>query len=589
MRKFLLPIAALVGIGLVFVTGTYLPSQPDKLPAAYHPGSYTATVPAAKGDLTLSVQLGENVIESATVLSHQETKGIGDRAIEQILRTLLMRQSLAVDLVSGATLTSNAVVQAATEAIGQGLNHQTIASLTARPDETEVGTIAPSYQRVDADVVVVGAGAAGMSAAIAAHDAGKTVVLLEKTGEMGGNLRNASYGLNATGTPAQKRANIEDDTDRFAIDALKVGDRKNDRELLDVFTEQADEAVAWLGTLGAPLPRIREDTVRAHLPADDIPVGEFLLTQLSAAIAERQIPIYYHTEAKRIIAGEKGVEAIQALQSKDDTGTPEEFLFVGKATILATGGFGGDSAKVGFYLNQTEGFSTAVTPWATGDALNMLQNMGIATTEMENIHLYPMVNVANGQNISTRILDMGGILLNQNGKRFCDEADWDRKIAAAALQQEEVTLLFTLPMLEALQQELPDFPLDQCTVSQTIEALAEQHNLPLSAMQTEISRRNAAVAQGVFDHYGRRHITDLAFEEGPYYSMTVQPGVYETTGGLLTNTSGQVLTTAGACIPGLYAAGDVTGGLHGTQIADGNGLSGAFVFGKITGEAAANQ
>lgn len=434
---------------------------------------------------------------------------------------------------------------------------------------------------ITTDVVIVGAGGAGLAAAIVAADAGKNVVIVEKMPILGGNTLRATGGINAAGTSSQAALGIVDTAEIHYEDTLKGG-RTNDTALVRVLADQAADAVEWLISLGADLSdvgRLAGSTNnRSHRPAGGAPVGAHLVDVLSTAARDRGVTILTSTEAVEILVKDNVVIGIKV---KDDT---KEYSISAKSVIMATGGFGADSEMIGKLNPALIGFGTTNHPGANASGINMAVAIGAATVDMKEIQTHPTVEVTSGEMITEAVRGNGAILVNMEGQRFVNELETRDVVSTAILAQTEKTafLLFRDEIRESLSAIEKYIKLGIVEEFETVEALAEKFGITVEAMQETLDTYNGFVETKVDTQFERADMP-RALAEGKFYIIQVGPAVHHTMGGLKTNTDAQVLDTNGTPIQGLFAAGEVTGGLHGQNRLGGNALADLIVFGRIAG------
>lgn len=431
------------------------------------------------------------------------------------------------------------------------------------------------------DVVIIGAGGAGLAAAIIAADAGKNVVIVEKMPILGGNTLRATGGINAAGTSSQAALGIEDTAEIHYEDTMKGG-RTNDAALVRVLADQAADAVEWLISLGADLSDVGRlggsTNSRSHRPAGGAPVGAHLVDVLSTAARDRGVTILTSTEALEILVEDNVVMGIKV---KDET---KEYSINAKSVIIATGGFGADSEMIGELNPALIGFGTTNHPGANASGINMAVAIGAATVDMNEIQTHPTVEVTSGEMITEAVRGNGAILVNMEGQRFVNELGTRDVVSAAILAQTEKTsfLLFRDEIRESLSAIEGYIKKGIVEEFETIEALADKFGITVEAMQETIDTYNGFVGTKVDAQFERADMP-RALAEGNFYLIQVGPAVHHTMGGLKTNTDAQVLDTNGNPIEGLFAAGEVTGGLHGQNRLGGNALADIIVYGRIAG------
>lgn len=431
------------------------------------------------------------------------------------------------------------------------------------------------------DVVIIGAGGAGLAAAITAADAGKKVVIVEKMAIIGGNTLRATGGINAAGTSSQAALGIVDSADIHYEDTMKGG-RTNDAALVRVFADQAADAVEWLISLGADLSdvgRLAGSTNnRSHRPTGGAPVGAHLVDVLTKAARDRGVTILTSTEAIEVLV--EG-EVAKGIKVKDAS---KEYSINANAVIIATGGFGADSEQIGQLNPALIGFGTTNHPGANATGINMAVAVGAGTVDMKEIQTHPTVEVTSGEMITEAVRGNGAILVNMEGARFVNELGTRDVVSEAILAQTEKTsfLLFRDEIRSSLSAIEGYIKKGIVEEFETVEALADKFGITADEMQGTIDSYNSFVETKVDGQFARADMP-RALAEGKFYLIQVGPAVHHTMGGLKTNTEAQVLNASGNPIQGLFAAGEATGGLHGQNRLGGNALADLIVYGRIAG------
>ncbi|MDO4547385.1 MAG: flavocytochrome c [Clostridia bacterium] len=436
-----------------------------------------------------------------------------------------------------------------------------------------------------ADVVIIGAGGAGMAAAIQAADAGASVILLEKMDYAGGNFIRSEGGMNAAGTVFQKALGIEDTPQAMVDDTMKGGKNISDIELVNFMAQNSSDTIDWLTGLGMDMSEPAQGAgasyPRMHRSAGGAKIGGVLVPVLMENLEKRGITILYGTKAVSLI---KDGAAITGVIAQDKTG--DELTFKGNSIIIATGGFGASEEQFAKYRPDLAGFSTTNHPGATGDGIVMAQDVGAAVVDMEQIQTNPTVEPTTRIVLSETVRGNGAIMVNVEGNRFIAEMLTRDVLSAAILEQPEkyAWLIFDQRVMDSMAALQQDDRMGIVSRGETPEALAEAISVPGEALRASIEGWNAAVA-GNSDPLGRETgMMDLS--TGPWYAIKVSPAVHYTMGGIKIDTQTQVISTEGEIIPGLYAAGETTGGVHGANRLGGNAVADAMVFGKRAGEVA---
>ena len=536
------------------------------------------------GDVMVQVEADANTIYAVEVLQQNETPGIGSVAVEQLPGAIVAANSIAVDGIAGATVTSNAIKDAIKQALAD-------AGIDAAPFEVAPEAAAAAEktaETLDCDVVIVGAGGAGLTAAVRATQAGAKVLVLEKMPFVGGNSLKASGGMNCADTKFQAALDITDSgVPEFIEDTMNGGHGINDLALVTTMAENSAEAVDWLESIGAPLPKVAATggTVHKYLhsPEDGNPVGEYLVDKLDEEAKKNGIEVMLNTTATEILMDGGAAVGVKANDAA------HEYTINAKAVVLATGGFG---ATFDLMCSFNPSLANAVTtnhPGATGDGILMAEAVGAATVDMDQIQLHPTVYQATSMLVSEKMRSLGAILVNQNGVRFTNDLATRDAVSNAELQQPGgyAWIIFDQNLVDNNKSAAKYIEQGMAVTGDTYEALAEAMNVDAEACVKTMETWNEAVATGVDAEFGRNNGMDADLSTAPFYAIQIAPGIHHTMGGVKIDTATRVIDTEGQPIPGLFAAGETTGGVHGGNRIGGNAVCDFVVFGRIAGANAA--
>ena len=538
-------------------------------------GEWTGSGEGRSGTIIAKVVVKNHQVEQVTIVSQSESVFAQD-AINSIVASAVGRQepmSVEVDGVTGATLTSTGVIDAINMALQTAMGSQVEMSQT--------------YRDGTCDIVVVGAGGAGLSAAVAAAETDENlkIVVLEKQGIIGGNTNYSTGGINAAETDVQRALGIEDSKQLFYDDIMRGGKQQNIPSLVRSLVEHAPITISWLIGLGADLSDVGlmggSSVKRTHRPKGGTAIGPHLMKVLKMASEKDNIEIRTSNKVIGLLTTGDAVTGVR-VQNADGS----SYRLTAKAVIIATGGFGANLAMVTSLQPSLSGFATLNHPGATGDAFDWVMAIGGVTIQMANIQIHPTAEATNHILITEAVRGNGAILVNLGGQRFCNEMDTRDVVSAAILKQEagEVFLVFD----QAVRQSLASIETyaNQHLLSEgaTVEELASRVGIPAERLSETISRYNSQQKAGRDDDFGRS-ATEMTvpLEAPPFYAVRVTPAIHHTMGGLSVNDETQVLRADGSPIPGLYAAGEVTGGLHGANRLGGNGVADIVVNGRLAG------
>ena len=548
----------------------------------YIPGTYTGSSKGFGGDITVTVTVDENSILDVNIDGSHETENIGSFAVSMLGDSIMAEQTPNVDVITGATVSSGAILRALKDALTQAG-----ADLASFPSAEKTPGGIRTYETMEVDIVVIGAGGAGMTAAIKAKQAGKNVIILEKMPYVGGNTTKATGGMNAAETHYQAEQGIEDSVEVFVEDTMKAGHDINDRTLVTMMAEMSARAIDWLDSIGAPLPKVSfsggATNRRIHAPEDGSGVGAFLVTRFLNTLTELQIPVYYNTAATKLMTVDGTVVGVMA---ESDTAV---YTVHSKAVVLATGGFGNNQEMIVRYRPDLLGTVTTSAPGIMGDGIVMAEAVGADLVDIEQIQLHPTVEQGTSMLITESVRGDGAILVNQNGKRFIDELRPRDVVSAGELEQpgSYAYIIFDQRLRDGLKA-IEKYVSTGITVqADTIEGLAEQLDIDPATLAKTLSDWNGYVAAQNDPDFGRTTGMEADLSVAPYYAIKIAPGIHHTMGGVHIDTQARVINIEGKPIPGLYAAGEVTGGVHGGNRVGGNAVADIVVFGGIAGENAA--
>ena len=440
---------------------------------------------------------------------------------------------------------------------------------------------------LQADIVVIGAGGAGMSAAIQAKQDGATnVVIIEKMPQVGGNTTRATGGLNASGTKYQDAQGIKDSNELFIQDTMTGGKNLNDKALVTTLVENSAAAVDWVNEIGGDLSVVAmfggASVERIHRPSDTSAVGPMLVKTFSKQLETLEIPVLLNTTANEITVDDKG--AVTGVKITDKEGSK---IISCKSVVVATGGFGGNLDMVVKNNADLAGFESTNHAGATGEGITMATAIGAATVDMDQIQIHPTVDPKTQTLYTEGVRGNGAILLNKEGNRFVNEIDTRDVVSAAILKQTDSKsyMVFNQEIRESLSAIEKYIKSGLCVEADTLEELAEKTGMDAANLKATIKKYDGFKKSGTDADFGRKDIP-VSLSNGKYYAMVCAPAIHHTMGGLKINTSSEVLNAEGKAIAGLFAAGEVTGGVHGANRLGGNAVADIVVFGRIAGSGA---
>ncbi len=592
-------------------------------------GDFTGTAQGLGGDVTVTLTLKDGKIVGCTATGDKETEGIGSKVIDSFPAIVAESGSIAVDAISGATVTSNAFVAAAEAAL-------TEAGLNPEDYKTAIATAAGEDRTVDADVVVVGAGGAGMTAAISAAADGLKVVVVESQAMVGGNSVRATGGMNAAKTPLQDKntfgesagvektlaaaegyadnetitalaatvseqweaykANPEgyfDSVELMELDTMIGGKGINNPELVKTLCSNTADSIVWLDSVGASLTSVGAfggaSVKRIHRPVNEegktLSVGAYIVPILEKNLQDAGVEIILNTTVDTILTDANGAACGVSGVANDGS----KLTVNADAVILTTGGFGANLDMVVSYKPELAGFMTTNAAGIQGQGIKMAEALGAATVDMNQIQIHPTVEANTASLITEGLRGDGAILVNAEGKRFFDEVSTRDKVSAAEIAQpgSYSYLIVDQAMADASNVIQGYIKKGFTTQGETYEELAKALGMDEAAFAETMNTWNGYVEAKNDPEFGRTSFAN-PLNTAPYYAIKVTAGVHHTMGGLKINPAAEVLTEDGSAIAGLFAAGEVTGGVHGANRLGGNAVADFVVFGRIAAQSAAD-
>ncbi|PXZ04135.1 flavocytochrome c [Gilliamella apicola] len=540
----------------------------------FKPGNYQETVNDESYDYVINVELGKEFIKDMQLVNPTNYDSEVLNNFSEIKHRIIDSNSPHVDAISGATSQCEAFKKAVTKAMAQS-NKEAIIAEGGDPNTK-------AY-----DVVVVGSGGAGLAAAIQAHDLGASVVVVEKMSVIGGNTNKASAGMNAAETKFQKLKGIVDSKDLFYNETMTGGKNKNNPELLRYFVENAPDAIDWLDNNGIELSGITTtggmSVDRTHRPASGAAVGGYLISGLVKNINRRGIEVMLDSNVTEIITENHKVVGVKVTEEDGSIQTIKA-----KAVIIATGGFSANREMVEKYRPDLKGFVTTNHKGATGSGIMILEKLGAGTVDMKEIQIHPTVEQTTSYLISESIRGGGAILVSQAGKRFVNELDTRDKVSAEIIKLPEhySYILFDQQVRDENKAVEEYVSQDLVVQADSINELAQKLSIDANTLCNTIERYNQFVNTKQDEDYGRTTGMRHPINKAPYYAIKIAPGVHHTMGGVTINTHTQVLDNGKNVIQGVFAAGEVVGGVHGANRIGGNAVADIIIFGMQAGRQA---
>lgn len=603
--------------------------------AQFNPGTYKASSYGSNGYIDVAVTVSKDRIEDIKVLNSRETPFMGEMAIPELRKEIIGYQTLNVDSISGATVTSAAFKKAVTEALEQsGVDFASLQKPVPLPEKLKpfVGV-----RTVSSDLVIVGSGGAGLSAAVTAAEAGKKVVVLEKMPVIGGNTLRCASAFNAADPDRQVHLNMTDQLKKRVVAAISEkpvseehaklqadvkakyeayltseskalfdcpewhalqtyngGDKVGHIPLIRTYAENVLDTLHWMQGLGTPvLDNVSQGAgalwQRTHQV--DAPAGVGLIQPLYDAAVAHGVRIITGMRAQELVLDHGKVVGVKAT---DKTGNKYEFKSA-NGVILATGGYSQNKVlrrKSAPHL--TPDMVSTNQPGATGDGIIMAEKIGADTTGMNYVQVYPLATPGTGalQGRARKVSGLDDVIdVNKNGERFVKE-DARRDEFVAAIKKQPGGLCYDINDA-SIVKENNSFnenvetlvKLGRIYKADTLEGLEKQLGMPAGNLVKTVAEFNKMVEAKADPKFGRT-LFHNKITKAPFYATPRAPSIHHTMGGLYINSNAQVINTKGQVIPGLYAAGEVAGGIHGSNRLGGNATADVLTFGRIAAKSA---
>jgi len=546
----------------------------------FNPGKYTGEGDGHEGTVVVEVEVDSDNILSVEIVDHQETDGIGDAAINIIPQSIVEGQSLKIDTVAGATVSSQAILQAVEDALAKA--GADIEALKARePIKGEAETVSR-----ETEIVVVGGGIAGLAAAIEARENGAEVILVEKLPFVGGSTIRSGGKILAAESSIQAALGVEDNAADFAEFLMEIGEHQVDEEFINLIAHNSGSNIEWLIDRGVefaqelePLHSYRSPD-RGHFAANDS--GSGFITPLEQKALELGVEILYSTPAIDLIQENGRITGIKATNDNGD-----DITITGKAVILATGGFSRNPDLIDEYFPVAGSFNTNVGEGNTGDGIIMGLNVG-ADVVMPNAGIDLMMNFITGHGYGEEATEL---FITPSGERFMDERDFHFTRTRILYDYEVDNFWYIIDEKNYDNRVAAAIEAGMAYEAETVEELASLINIDTETLKATLERYNELCELGEDLDFNKPAEYMVPINEGNYYALAMMKSNSGTHGGLKINIDSQVIDTQGNVIPGLYAAGEVACGqiLHREYPGSGTAIIAFLTFGRQAGAAAAAE
>ena len=572
---------------------------------AYTPGTYTASARGMGGPVTVTVEFTSDAIKDIKIAPNKETPGIGTTALEKLPGQIIASQSLGVDSVTGASKSSAALKAAVADCVKQaGGDPVALALVPVKKGGNG------EAKKISTDLVIVGAGGAGQTAALRASQLGKKVVLIEKMPFVGGAAAINGGTVVIQGSKLQKELGVRDDTPALMKkDLLKNGHNRNDRGKLDLYVNNVGPTIDWLLDSGLQIDTKAGFTNEAEYSRPRcirwVGGAPANMKRLFGLVQDAGATVYTGTKAEELIV-ENG--AVVGVKATDEDGN--QVTLKSKAVLLTTGGFGYAKDMLKGSLKQSLYYGPVSS---TGDGHKMAQKIGGKLQMMDLGKIYPNgVEVAPGIAKSTiwankNAFEKGsGILVSKEGKRVINELSSNNAIKTVELKQPKSMLFIVMdqPTLDLFKKGLSIGGITEAEVAKwlaqdgksspllvsasTPEAAAQKLGINAKNLAKTMAEYNQAVRTGKDKAFNRppKFMTTEVASDGPYYIIEQQPRFATTMGGVVTDKQFNVLNTKNKPIKGLFAAGELVGGSMGDDSPPGGNMGWAVTSGRLAAEGA---
>lgn len=565
-------------------------------------GIYQSRIYGHNAPIFVTVTIQNGKIAKIDGTKNLESPGVGKVTIQKLSKDIVKHQSTMVDSITGATISSFALKAAVEDCLKQ-------AGADVKKFQKPVADHNTKPLNLKTQVVIIGGGA-GLAAAVSALQNGANVVIVEKMGYLGGSTNVCGGAFNASNTPFQRAMGIKDSPQRHFEDTMKGGHMTNNPALVHYLTDHATETLEWMEKMGTKInPKVGAATgalfQRSHYP---LPAGgnTYVVT------LENQLPkfgdkvkVLLNTKAEQLIVKDGRVVGVKAINKKRPV-----TVMATNGVIISTGGFGANvkfrqKVNTGIWkeaiLDERIGCSN-ISVAAQGEGLPLAEKAGAELIGLADIQIHPNGTPGTGLMLDIKTSGRNRLFINDNGDRFVNEGAARDVLSKAVFKQPHQEYWFVQNVLrypnemgiDPLSGRTMHDMLEQGNVKKAanLEELAKIMNVPLDHLKVSIEEYNQVALHEVpQDKFGFKanHTDDRPMVDGPWYVAKKVPTIHHTMGGIRIDTGAHALTKDGKVIKGLYAAGEVTGGIHGENRLGSNAVADCMVFGRTAGRNAAEM
>ncbi|MFI3209664.1 MAG: flavocytochrome c [Peptostreptococcaceae bacterium] len=558
-------------------------------------GIYEGIAKGYGGEIKLEIKIYNSKIENIEIISHMETKIISDPAFKYVPENIVKANSICVPNISGCSITSRALKEAVKDAlIKSGADKSLLEQLII---ESETLDKISSNNRIrlkdneKTDVIVVGSGGAGLSAAISSASFGKKVIVVEKMNKLGGNTLVSMGGVNVPKNDAQIKKGIDDNKEDFYEDIIIGGDNESNKEQAKILCENAYDTYRWLQDyVGVKFKDSLIHFGGHRVSRAAVFEGKYaieLITKLREKAIKLGVKIVSGVDCRELIVENDRVCGIKVLANGDTLEILSNY-----GVILATGGFSGNvDMRKKYDSSLDERYKTTNVSGVSGDGHIMCEKVDAKFVHMNYIQSFPIANPNTGElsHVGGSRFD-GAVLVNKKGNRFVEELE-RRDVVSEAILNQDTSYLIWGNEVESINfgvkenlSEVNRLKKDDLFIEvNSLEEGAKYFGIDEGNLIKSIDRYNKFVENKKDEDFNRRGNL-VKIEKAPFYFQVVAPAVHHTMGGVVINDKNEVQNNNNESIKGLFAAGEIVGGTHGTNRLGGNAITEILVFGKRAGE-----
>ncbi len=535
-------------------------------------GTYTTKAWGNNGEMQVETVIEGGKIASVIIVEDQETNGVSDVPLAQLPQDIVNAQSVGVDIYAGASMTSRGILNAVSEAL-------TEAGADLAQWKTPVHREAAAAEDAECDVLVIGSGAAGITASIHAAQNGAKVIMVEKLDFVGGTSLLSASMFGSVGTSVHqaegKTETVEDLVENYMKKEAATGAYAEEASAR-ILAENSAAAAEYLIGLGVNFDHTSSKFILA--PTAGKRVGEMVIPALMGEAEKAGVEVRVSTKALHLVM-EDGKAAGAVVQNANG-----EYTIHAKAVVMATGGYAANRTMVSQYMPEWSNSIYYCSPGDTGDGIIMAQEAGLKVVDLTVMKANPLVFYDRTCALTMNsAVSAGAIMVNHEGKRFANEqGSYGISPIINSQTKGEGIVLFDNTLVESNATMQEYLEKGYLTEAESLAELAEKLEINGDALAETVARYQQLAAAGKDEDFGRGKVADL-YSGATFYGIIVKPSIQGTFGGIRTNTETEVFNESDEIVPGMYAVGECAQeGVNGL-----NPMTTNLVYGKICGEHAA--